>query len=153
MEFIKIFFTIIVAALGWLITHYYTSKRDTAISRRTSRINALSTAYKALVRAGLDGRIVYKSRDGIIHNRATPVEDAIALIHLYGNDEQSKMATECANQFQKTGMGSFTDLINSLRKDIRKMLGEEDLIEQPRYLKISIDDKEKTKPQSQMDYR
>ena len=29
MEFIKIIFTVAVAAFGWWITHYYTSKRDT----------------------------------------------------------------------------------------------------------------------------
>lgn len=140
MEFIKILFTVIVAALGWLITHYYTSKRDTEKSRRSARIKALSTAYKALVRAGIERRIVYKSEDGIIHNTAAPVEDAISLIHLYGNEEQSKLASKCAKQFEDTNSGNFTDLINSLRKDIREMLGEEDLVEPPLYLIISTNE-------------
>jgi len=140
MEFIKIIFTVAVAAFGWWITHYYTSKRDTEKSRRSARIKALSTAYKALVRAGIDKRLVYKSKDGIIHNEAMPVEDAISIIHLYGNEEQSRLASECAKQFEETNKGSFNDLINSLRKDIREMLGEEDLVEQPLYLKISLND-------------
>jgi|SRR5690625_318655 len=140
MEFIKIIFTVAVAAFGWWITHYYTSKRDTEKSRRSARIKALSTAYKALVRAGIDKRLVYKSKDGIIHNEAVPVEDAIAIIHLYGNKEQSKLASQCAKQFEETNKGIFNDLVYSLRKDIREMLGEEDLVEPPLYLKISLHD-------------
>lgn len=28
MEYIKILFTVVVAAAGWIITNYYTSRRD-----------------------------------------------------------------------------------------------------------------------------
>lgn len=140
MEFFKIIFTVIVAAGGWLVTHYYTSKRNIENSRRESRIEALSQAYNALVRTALNGSLVTRKKDGTILNKAPSLENAIATIHLYGNDEQSKLASKCAEQFEKTGKDKYNDLVNSLRIDIREMLNESDLKEPPIYLRITYQD-------------
>lgn len=143
MEYVKIVFAVIVAAIGWLVTHYYTSKRDVSNSRRQSRIEALSIAYKAFVRAGIEGKLVTRGDDGKISNRAGPVEDAIALVHLYGNVEQSKLASKCARQFEETGGAIFNELVDALRKDIREMLDESDVTDPPIYLRISLEAKKK----------
>lgn len=113
------------------------SKRDLKNARRTSRIEALSIAYKAFVRAGIDrdGLIIRGENDEII-DKATPVENAIAIVHLYGDKEQSELASECAKQLGSTGKVQLTSIVNSLRRDIREMLGEEDIVELPYHLSI-----------------
>lgn len=57
MEYIKILFTVIIAVGGWIVAHYYTSRRDTNNYRRATRIEALSFCYKAFIRSSLDGAI------------------------------------------------------------------------------------------------
>lgn len=139
MEFLKIAFTVAVAAAGWIFAHYYTSKRDTKNSRRAIRIDALSSCYKALVRSGIDGVMVVKDESGKTVSRAGPVEDAIALVHLYGNQKQSEMASTYARQIADKKHGDSTALVNSLRSDIRSMLGETDIEGLPNYLRISTE--------------
>ena len=138
MEFLKIIFTVIIAAVGWMVAHHFTSKRDTKNSRRMIRIEALSSCYKIFARAGIDGVLVTKGDDGKVINKAIPVEDAVALVHLYGSQEQSDLASEYANQVGQTQNGDSTKLVNSLRRDIRRMLGEPDLSHDPTYLRVTI---------------
>jgi phage FluMu protein Com len=138
MEFVKIAFTIATAVTGWLVAHHYTSRRDTKNSRRLTRIEALSSCYKALARAGIDGVMVTKGPDGKAINKAIPVEDAIALVHLYGSQEQSDLASEYAQQVAETQNGDSTKLVNCLRRDVREMLGEPDLSHDPIYLRITL---------------
>lgn len=138
MEFIKIAFAVVTAVLGWVIAHHFTSRRDRDNSRRSTRIEALSFCYKALVRSGIDGVMVFKAEDGKLVSRAGPVEDAVALIHLYGSQEQSCLATEYARQVAHSQEGDATKLVESLRNDIRRMVGEADLSSDPTYLRITI---------------
>lgn len=138
MEFLKIAFAVAIAVAGWIVAHRYTSKRDTNNSRRATRVDALSTCYKALTRSGIDGVMVIADESGKAINRAGPVEDAIALIHLYGSQEQSDLASDYARQVADTKHGDSTRLVNCLRCDIRRMLGESDLNGVPSYLKISV---------------
>jgi len=102
------------------------------------RIEALSSCYKIFARAGIDGVLVTKGDDGKVINKAIPVEDAVALVHLYGSQEQSDLASEYANQVGQTQNGDSTKLVNSLRRDIRRMLGEPDLSHDPTYLRVTI---------------
>lgn len=140
MEFIKISFAVVTAVLGWVIAHHFTSRRDRDNSRRSTRIEALSFCYKALVRSGIDGVMVIKGGDGKLINRAGPVEDAVALIHLYGSQEQSCLATEYARQVAQSQNGDATELVKSLRNDIRRMVGEAGLSSDPTYLRITINE-------------
>lgn len=91
-----------------------------------------------MVRSGIDGEMVVKGEDGKAINKATPVEDAIALIHLYGNQEQSNLASEYARMIGETNRGNATELVNALRKDIREMLGEPELVGEPAYLRVHL---------------
>jgi hypothetical protein len=137
MEYLKISFTVVLAVVGWLVAHYFTSKRDTANSRRAVRIDALSACYKVFVRSGIDGVMLKKDKAGNLINNAIPIEDAVALIHLYGSQEQSDMASAYAKQVADTSTGTSTALVNSLRWDIRRMLGQPDLSLEPTYLRVT----------------
>jgi hypothetical protein len=136
MEYLKILFAVLTAVIGWVAGHYFTSRRDLASSRRSVRIDALVTCYKALIRSGIDGVMLKRDDSGRVINNAVPVEDAIALIHLYGDAQQSALASAYAKQIADTGKGSATDLVNSLRRDIRGMLGAGDLLSEPVYLRV-----------------
>ena len=140
MEYEKILFTALIAVIGWVVAHRLTSARDLANSRRNARIEALTICYKALVRSGIDGVMLKRDSSGKLVNNAIPVEDAIALIHLHGNDEQSELASAYAKQIGQAKSGDSTKLVNSLRKDIRSMLGTTDLATEPHYLSIKPND-------------
>lgn len=82
--------------------------------------------------------MVVNGEDGKAINKATPVEDTIALIHFYGNQEQSNLASEYSRMVGETNRGNSTDLVNALRKDIRGMLGEPELVGEPAYLRVHL---------------
>jgi len=136
MGIIEIFFAVVTAVVGWVVGHRFTSKRDLENSRRAARIQALTTCYKALVRSGIDGVMLKRNASGAIINNAVPVEDAIALVHLYGDSEQSALASAYSSQVAQTGEGNPTVLVNSLRRDVRSMLGTADVSADPVYLSV-----------------
>jgi len=136
VEYEKILFTALIAVVGWVAAHRLTSARDLANSRRNAGIDALTTCYKALVRSGIDGVMLKRDSTGKLINNAIPVEDAIALIHLHGNEQQSQLASAYAKQIGQDKSGDSTKLVNALRKDIRSMLGTKDLAAEPHYLSI-----------------
>ena len=136
LEYIKILFAVFIAALGWIAAHYFTAKRDLHNSRRLARIEALSNCYKIFIRSGIDGSLI-KQRGSEVIDKAGDIEDAILLIHLYGSQEQSELANQYVNDMSNNQNADSTKLVDSLRKDIRKMLGEQDLISKPSYLRIN----------------
>jgi len=75
--------SIIVAVIGWIIAHYFTSKRDFANKKREIRINYLAEAYRKLERGAMPLSKKYNPGD---------FESAIADIQLFGNPEQVKIA-------------------------------------------------------------
>lgn len=124
------------------MVHLLTSERDLKNYRRNSRINALTTCYTALIRSGLDGLLNKPDSNGNMVRtvNAIHVENAIALIHLHGNEQQSELANVYTEQINNTGSGDLTKLIDALRKDIRAMLGTKDLVSMPHYLRIPSED-------------
>lgn len=137
MECEKILLAALIAVVGWVAVHQFASARDLANSRRRARIDALTTCYRALVRSGVDGVMLQRDSSGKLINGAIIVEDAIALIHLHGSEQHSKLARDYAKQVGETQTGSLTELVNSLRKDIRSMLGTKDLDSDPHYLRVN----------------
>lgn len=136
LEYIKILFAVFIAALGWIAAHYFTARRDLNNSRRLARIEALSSCYKIFIRSGIDGSLIRNSGSEII-DKGGDIEDAIFMIHLYGSQEQSFLANQYVNDMSTNQNADSTKLVDSLRKDIRSMLGEQDLISKPSYLKIN----------------
>lgn len=140
MDLLQFIVGVALAILGWVIGHRFTSARDVNNSQRTVRVAALAAAYSALVRSGIDGVILRRDVDGTVINGAKQVEDAVALVHLYGTQEQSNLASKYANQFAREGGGEATELVNALRKDIRESLGDRDVEGQPHYLRVNYQD-------------
>jgi hypothetical protein len=94
VEYLKIIIAVIISVIGWVIAHKFTSARDVKNAQRTTRVEAFTEAYKALIRSGLDKELLPKDQNGKIINKAIPVENAIAIIHLYGTEKQSQMASK-----------------------------------------------------------
>jgi hypothetical protein len=145
MEFLKIIVGVIVVVVGWVIAHHFTSKRDIQNSQRAIRNQALTEAYKVLVRAGINGFLLTRDDEGKVINGAKTVEDALSIIHLYGTQEQSVLASKYANEVSSSKIGSSTQLVNSLRKSIRENLGGKDLEHEPVYLKVTYKQNEPNK--------
>lgn len=145
MDMAKIVVGAIVAVIGWLIAHHFTSKRDVRNSQRAIRMAALSEAYKAIVRVGIDGVMLKRDKEGEIINGAEAVEDAIALIHLYGTQEQSDLASKYVLQVANSGGGDATELANALRRGIRENLGGCDIEGTPSYLRVTFQDQQPNK--------
>jgi hypothetical protein len=140
MDLLQVIVGVVLAILGWVIGHRFTSARDVKNSQRSIRVAALAEAYRVLVRSGIDGVMVKRDAGGAVVNGAKPVEDAIALIHLYGTQEQSTLASNYATQISTEGGGDATELVNALRKDIRENLGGYDVEGRPRYLRVTYQD-------------
>jgi hypothetical protein len=140
MDLLQVFVGVALAILGWVIGHRFTSARDVNNSQRAVRVAALTEAYRALVRSGIDGVMIKRAEDGNVTNGAKPVEDAIALVHLYGTQEQSVLASKYATQVANEGGGDATKLVNALRKEIRENLGGCDVEAQPCYLRVGYQD-------------
>lgn len=138
IDALKIFIGFVIACIGWVTVHFFTSRRDVANLQRAIRNSALAEAYRALVRAGIDGVMVYKDRDGEIVNGAKAVEDAIALIHLYGSIEQSILASKYAQAVSSNNSADVTIIVNVLRKDIRSALGLCEIEKTPIFLKVAV---------------
>ena len=110
---------------------------------------ALAEAYKAIVRAGIDGVMLQRDKGGEIVSGAKAVEDAIVLIHLYGTQEQSDLASKYAQQVAKSGGGEGAELANALRRDIRENLGGCDIEGTPSYLRVTFQDQQPNKNSQQ----
>jgi hypothetical protein len=149
MDIAKIIVGAVVAVIGWLIAHHFSSKRDVRNSQRAIRMAALAEAYKAIVRAGIDGVMLQRDKGGEIINGAKAVEDAISLIHLYGTQEQSDLASKYVQQVAKFGKGEGTELVNALRRDIRENLGGCDIEGTPSYLRVNFKDRQPNKNSQQ----
>ncbi|MBD8642357.1 hypothetical protein IFT63_01980 [Stenotrophomonas sp. CFBP 13724] len=138
LEFAKILFGVVVACSGWLIVHYFTSLREIAAAKRAIRLEALVASYKALVRTGIDGVLLGKGASGKDVDHVASVEDAIAIIHLFGTKEQAELANDYVSQIQDNQRVDATLLVNSLRSDVRGILGASDEMPVPAYLRIRV---------------
>lgn len=135
--YIQMVVTVLTAGVGLVTAHRFTSKRDIKNAERLRRIDSLSTAYFAFIRTGIDGVIVKKDHEGKLLPTAKNLEDAVAVIHLYGTDEQSILADEYVLKLSDTGSANSTELVDSLRKTIRNELGLTQLVNVPHYLRIN----------------
>lgn len=115
MEYIQIGATIIIALVGWVIAHRFTSKRDLANKQRESVLSLTIECYNALSKVMADTR-----RD----NADIEVIDALIKIQCFGTTSQMEMAKNSLqsiahrNEYKDLG-----DLLTSLRNSFRKELG------------------------------
>ena len=143
---IQMMSTVLVAALGWVVAHRFTSRRDRQNAERQTRVDALSAAYSALVRAGIRGQMVERDSSGGLLPTARDVEDAVAAIHLYGSPQLSRLANAYAREIGSSQSGDATVLVNDLRQSIRDALGLPRLADTPVYVRIDVRDVGSNRP-------
>ncbi len=141
MDILSKYLPILIALIGVYFTHKFTTRRDVLNSQRALKIDALSIAYKALVRSGLEKELLPRDEKGNVLNKAIPVEDAIAIIHLHGSELQSRLASQYALDFASNRGADCTELVNSLRNEIRASLGYEKLEALTYYLSVTPNQK------------
>lgn len=130
--------TSIIAIISWFIVHWLTEKRDQKNARRTARVDALSECYVALINSSLKDLYQLDDKGEINRKVADDVEKAILIIHLYGSPRQSKLASEYSKNMCEQGTANLDELVESLRKDIRKLLGEKEVIDKPAFFQFTV---------------
>ncbi|MGE0052178.1 MAG: hypothetical protein AB7S49_11710 [Arcobacter sp.] len=114
-EYLKIGITIILAILGWIIAHYFTSKRDVSNKKREIILNYLIEAYLILTND-------LTERGEIDLKKAEKIEKIMSQVQLLGSKEQVNLVKKLAVSIGKNEINEYDSLINSLRDDLRMEL-------------------------------
>lgn len=111
--FAQLVVTFTVAALGWLVAHYLTARRDFANERRKIIISYLLEAYR---------RLEASANSSDPRSKRSQTESAIADIQLFGSPQQVKMAADFSQKISSTGEATMDDLLSNLRDSLREEL-------------------------------
>jgi hypothetical protein len=113
-DVIKFLSTGLIAVFGWIIGHYFTSKRDITNKRRELTIQHLIGAYRILTNE-ISHRV-------LTNDTRTKLESIVTEIQLFGSEEQVNLVKKLANDVASGKEYELDPLINSLRRDLRKQL-------------------------------
>ena len=114
-KLITILITVILAAIGWIIAHYFTSKRDLENKKREIRINLSIEVFKAISLWMTEP----KAGDSL-----KGLANALILVQFFGNESQINIAKDALKSMEKPNtVENLGDLISSLRDDFRKVIG------------------------------
>jgi len=111
-EYIKIISIIVVAVLGWIVAHYFTSKRELKNKQREIKVEYLIEAYQKLENC------IQRQPKAV----GKDLESVVANIQLFGSEKQIELAKKIANDISKSGSADLESLLKSLRTDLRKEL-------------------------------
>lgn len=126
MEIWKIAISIVLSLLGWLVAHYFTSKRDLSNKKREIKIGYLIDVYKKLENAiQRPPKIVFFD-----------LENVVMAIQLFGSKEQILLAKKIANDLSNNGSADLQSLLLDLRKTLRKELNLEKTDESIQFLRM-----------------
>jgi len=114
LDYIKIIVTILLAVVGWLIGHHFTSRRDIANKRRELVIAHLIETYRIIT-----NEVSHREESD---ERNLKLENLLSDIQLFGSQEQVAIAKKLADDVAAGGVFELSDLIVSLRKDLRSQL-------------------------------
>lgn len=106
--------TAFLAVSGWLIGHYFTTKRDVSNKRRELVLKHLIEAYKVITND--------ISQRPQTQETNLKLENILTNIQLFGSSEQIDLAKELSDEVAHGGVFELNPLINSLRDDLRKQL-------------------------------
>jgi hypothetical protein len=113
-EILKTLITVIIAALGWVVAHYFSSKRDRRIKRREIKTAHLIKAYTILA-----NDITERAETS---ERNAKLELLISELQLFGSNKQIALTKELAENIQHGGEFNFDELLKDIRNDLRKEL-------------------------------
>ena len=129
MEYIINIIYIAIAVVGWVVAHYFTSRRDRNNKCRELRIKYLIEAYEVLC--------CEISNRPPSNERARLIEDMVAKVQLIGTDNQIKLAKRLCKDICNKEEFPFDDLINDLRNDLRNNLGLSEIEENVAWVRMS----------------
>lgn len=129
IDYIKILATISLAVIGWIVGYYFTTRKDINQKRRDISIEHLINAYRVLT-----NDISHRNQS---RENNTKLENILSDIQLFGTEEQIEMAKKLADTVAKGGEFQLDPLINSLRNNLRKMIGLKKVTGNVRWLRFS----------------
>ena len=115
---LQLLVTTIVVILGWFAVHWLSAQRDNDNKRRDMRIGYLLEAYRRLDSA---------SNRPITFDRALRIESACSDIQLLGTNRQIELVQACLQELANTGGVSFSEVLDDLRRELRRQLKLEEM--------------------------
>lgn len=112
--------TVGVALGGWLAVHRFSAWRDRINHKRKMQTDFLVTAFQNLANSANRPFV-----PGAEHLKA--MESALADIQLFGTKKQIQLVENFASEFAQANSAPLDPLLNSLRQDLRKELGYEQI--------------------------
>ena len=134
LEYIQIVVTIILAIIGWIIAHYFTSLREIEQKRRELTTKILIDSFYVLA-----DEIAQRE---LTEERKSKLEFTITQIQLFGTEEQVKLIWKLVFELRNGNSFDLDPLINSLRNSLRedlKLSKLESNVSWLRYKKEDID--------------
>lgn len=114
LDYIRVLVTVVLAVSGWMIGHYFNSKRNRDEKRRDIAIEHLINAYRIVT-------------NEISHREVTPeksikFENLLSDIQLFGTSDQVILARNLADEVARGDEFHLDPLTNCLRDDLRSEL-------------------------------
>lgn len=114
-EYLKILITVLTAGIGWLVVHYFNTKRDRHLKRKEITTAHLINAYRVLTHD--------ITRRNLTFERKQKLESVISDIQLFGSPHQVELMKKLTDDMIANDEFLMDDLINNLRDDLRTQLG------------------------------
>jgi len=113
MEYLKIFITIVVALVGWVIAHKFTSSRDLKNKKRETKLNLLIKSYESIALWLSEPKGDETLKDLV---------NALILVQCYGSLKQVEMARKSMKSIANRDgcVKELGNLICLLRDDFRE---------------------------------
>ena len=121
--------TVLVALAGWFAVHRLSAWRDRANHNRKIRTEFLITAFQKLGNAANR-----HPTPGSQYFRDT--ESAVVDLQLFGSTSQIQMVDLFTKEFGETRKASLDPLLNSLRSELRRELGYEQVDLNVKWLRL-----------------
>ncbi len=129
--------TVGIAVIGWIVAHYFSSRRDKKLKRREIITTHLINAYRILAND--------IANRGFNDENNKQMENLLSDIQLFGSIEQVDLAQSLITKVTSGGEFDLVLLINALRKDLRKELGLTPVENDMRWLRFNKLDPKSTK--------
>ena len=115
VSYVTVLVSSLVVIFGWYIAHWFSSKRDHDNKKRELRLEYLIKTYRDLGMAAArePNSEYFKNLEFGFHD-----------VQLFGNAEQLKLLGDILQSHASTGEADLEPLLNSLRKELRELLGQ-----------------------------
>jgi hypothetical protein len=126
-DIVKITVPILIAVTGWVLGHWFNSKRDLRNKKREIIIQFNLDTFVLLSNA------VHRDNNDYNHQ----IEEALSKIQLLGTSRQALLARQIATDIADKGVADMDELLNDLRMSIRNELELEGINENYKWLRFN----------------